>query len=97
MRGLDILKSTGCPLVFDATHSVQLPGAAGGKSGGQREFVPVLARAAIAVGIDGLFMETPPGPGQGPERRPQRLAAGSDGGIAGKVGEIGPRREEFVT
>ena len=62
MRGLDILKSTGCPLVFDATHSVQLPGAAGGKSGGQREFVPVLARAAIAVGIDGLFMETHPDP-----------------------------------
>ena len=62
MRSLDILKSTGCPLVFDATHSVQLPGGAGGKSGGQREFVPVLARAAIAVGIDGLFMETHPDP-----------------------------------
>ena len=62
MRSLDILKSTGCPVVFDATHSVQLPGGAGGKSGGQREFVPVLARAAVAVGIDGLFMETHPDP-----------------------------------
>ena len=64
MRSLEILKSTGCPLVFDATHSVQLPGGAGGKSGGQREFVPVLARAAVAVGIDGLFMETHPNPDQ---------------------------------
>lgn len=62
MRSLDILKTTGCPLVFDATHSVQLPGGADGKSGGQREFVPVLARAAVAVGVDGLFMETHPDP-----------------------------------
>ncbi len=62
MRSLAILKSLSCPLVFDATHSVQLPGGAGGKSGGQREFVPVLARAAVAVGVDGLFMETHPDP-----------------------------------
>lgn len=62
MRSLAILKSTKCAVVFDATHSVQLPGGAGGKSGGQREFVPVLARAAVAVGIDGLFMETHPDP-----------------------------------
>ncbi len=62
MRGLKILKSFGFPVVFDATHSVQLPGAATGKSGGQREFVPTLARAALAVGIDGLFMETHPDP-----------------------------------
>lgn len=62
MRSLDILKKSNCPLVFDATHSVQLPGGAGGKSGGQREFVPVLARAAVAVGVDGLFMETHPDP-----------------------------------
>ena len=62
MRGLEIMKSTGCPVVFDATHSVQLPGAGGGKSGGQREFVPVLARAAVGAGIDGLFMETHPDP-----------------------------------
>ncbi len=62
MRSLEILKMCGCPVVFDATHSVQLPGGAGGKSGGQREFVPVLARAAVAVGVDGLFMETHPEP-----------------------------------
>ncbi|MFT5273629.1 MAG: 2-dehydro-3-deoxyphosphooctonate aldolase (KDO 8-P synthase), partial [Saprospiraceae bacterium] len=52
----------GCPVVFDATHSVQLPGGANGKSGGQREFVPVLSRAAVAIGVDGLFMETHPDP-----------------------------------
>ena len=62
MRSLAQLRETGCPVVFDATHSVQLPGAAGGKSGGQREFVPVLARAAVAVGVSGLFMETHPNP-----------------------------------
>ncbi|OGT67713.1 MAG: 3-deoxy-8-phosphooctulonate synthase [Gammaproteobacteria bacterium RIFCSPHIGHO2_12_FULL_45_9] len=62
MRALPILRETGCPVVFDATHSVQLPGGQGAASGGQREFVPVLARAAVAVGIDGLFMETHPDP-----------------------------------
>ena len=62
MRALAILRETGCPVVFDATHSVQLPGGQGTKSGGQREFVPVLARAAIAVGVAGLFMETHPNP-----------------------------------
>ncbi len=62
MRSLAILRSTGCPVVFDATHSVQLPGGKGGSSGGQREFIPVLARAAIAAGISGLFMETHPDP-----------------------------------
>jgi 2-dehydro-3-deoxyphosphooctonate aldolase (KDO 8-P synthase) len=62
MRALVILRETGCPVVFDATHSVQLPGGQGTKSGGQREFVPVLARAAIAAGVSGLFMETHPDP-----------------------------------
>jgi 2-dehydro-3-deoxyphosphooctonate aldolase (KDO 8-P synthase) len=62
MRSLAVMRETGCPVVFDATHSVQLPGGAGGKSGGQREFVPVLARAAVAVGIAGIFMETHPDP-----------------------------------
>lgn len=62
MRALIILRETGCPVVFDATHSVQLPGGLGNKSGGQREFVPALARAAVAVGIAGLFMETHPDP-----------------------------------
>jgi 2-dehydro-3-deoxyphosphooctonate aldolase (KDO 8-P synthase) len=64
MRSLAILRSTGCPVVFDATHSVQLPGGQGGSSGGQREFIPVLARAAIAAGVAGLFMETHPEPGK---------------------------------
>ena len=62
LRGLAIMRETGCPVVFDATHSVQLPGAQGGSSGGQREYVPVLARGAVAVGIAGLFLETHPDP-----------------------------------
>jgi 2-dehydro-3-deoxyphosphooctonate aldolase (KDO 8-P synthase) len=65
MRGLAQMRETGAPVVFDATHSVQQPGGLGGKSGGQREYVPVLARAAIASGIAGLFMETHPDPDQG--------------------------------
>jgi 2-dehydro-3-deoxyphosphooctonate aldolase (KDO 8-P synthase) len=62
MRSLAVMRDTGCPVVFDGTHSVQLPGAQGTSSGGQREFIPVLARAAVAVGISGLFMETHPDP-----------------------------------
>jgi 2-dehydro-3-deoxyphosphooctonate aldolase (KDO 8-P synthase) len=62
MRSLAIMRETGCPVVFDATHSVQLPGGQGTSSGGQREFVPVLARSAIAAGVSGLFMETHPDP-----------------------------------
>jgi len=62
MRSLSVMRQTGCPVVFDATHSVQLPGGQGNHSGGQREFVPVLARAAVAVGIAGLFAETHPDP-----------------------------------
>ncbi len=62
MRGLAEMRKTGCPVVFDATHSVQQPGGQGGSSGGQREFVPVLARAAIASGVSGIFMETHPDP-----------------------------------
>jgi 2-dehydro-3-deoxyphosphooctonate aldolase (KDO 8-P synthase) len=62
MRSLSVMRGTGCPVVFDATHSVQLPGGKGSASGGQREFVPVLARAAIAAGVAGLFMETHPDP-----------------------------------
>lgn len=62
MRSLAIMRDTGCPVVFDATHSAQLPGALGGKSGGQREMVPVLARAAVAAGVAGVFIETHPNP-----------------------------------
>ncbi len=64
MRALAIMRETNCPVVFDATHSVQLPGGQGTRSGGQREFVPVLARAAVATGVAGLFMETHPNPDQ---------------------------------
>src|SRR6201997_2718720 len=64
MRALAVLRATGCPVVFDATHSVQLPGGQGSSSGGQREFIPVLARAAVAAGIAGLFMETHPRPAE---------------------------------
>ena len=78
MRSLAIMRETNCPVVFDATHSVQLPGGQGNASGGQREFIPVLARAAIAVGIAGLFMETHPNPEQ----------ALSDGPNSWPLGEI---------
>jgi 2-dehydro-3-deoxyphosphooctonate aldolase (KDO 8-P synthase) len=78
MRSLAVMRDTGCPVVFDATHSVQLPGGQGDRSGGQREFVPVLARAAVAVGIAGLFMETHPNPDQ----------ALSDGPNAWPLGEM---------
>lgn len=77
MRSLAVMRETGCPVVFDATHSVQLPGAQGGASGGQREFVPILARAAISVGVAGIFMETHPNPNQalsdGPNSWPLHL------------------------
>jgi 2-dehydro-3-deoxyphosphooctonate aldolase (KDO 8-P synthase) len=77
MRSLMIMRETGCPVVFDATHSVQLPGGQGAASGGQREFVPVLARAAVASGIAGLFMETHPQPeralSDGPNAWPLKL------------------------
>jgi 2-dehydro-3-deoxyphosphooctonate aldolase (KDO 8-P synthase) len=70
MRSLNILERSGCPVVFDATHSVQLPGAGGDRSGGQREFVPVLARAAVAAGISGLFLEVHPEPDKAPSDGP---------------------------
>ena len=77
MRSLAVMRETNCPVVFDATHSVQLPGGNGLVSGGQREFVPVLARAAVSVGIAGLFMETHPNPSQalsdGPNSWPLHL------------------------
>ncbi|NCA69107.1 MAG: 3-deoxy-8-phosphooctulonate synthase [Sphingobacteriia bacterium] len=86
MRALAVLRETGCPVVFDATHSVQLPGGQGDRSGGQREFVPMLARAAVAVGIAGLFMETHPDP----ER------ALSDGPNAWPLGELRALLETLV-
>jgi 2-dehydro-3-deoxyphosphooctonate aldolase (KDO 8-P synthase) len=80
MRSLSIMRDTGCPVVFDATHSVQLPGGQGTASGGQREFIPVLARAAVASGIAGLFMETHPNPekalSDGPNAWPLEMMRG---------------------
>ncbi len=86
MRSLAIMRETGCPVVFDATHSVQLPGGLGSASGGERKFVPVLARAAVASGISGLFMETHPAP----ER------ALSDGPNAWPLGLVEPLLETLV-
>jgi 2-dehydro-3-deoxyphosphooctonate aldolase (KDO 8-P synthase) len=86
MRSLPVLRRTGCPVVFDATHSVQLPGGRGTASGGQREFVPVLARAATAVGVAGLFMETHPDPD----------AALSDGPNAWPLGQMEALLETLV-
>ncbi|MBC8520079.1 MAG: 3-deoxy-8-phosphooctulonate synthase [Gammaproteobacteria bacterium] len=83
MRSLAVMRETGCPVVFDGTHSVQLPGGQGGTSGGQREFVPVLARAAVAVGVSGLFMETHPDPDK----------ALSDGPNAWPLGKMEPLLE----
>ena len=74
MRGLEIMKRTGAPVIFDATHSVQLPGALGSCSGGQREYVPLLARAAVSVGIAGIFMEVHPDPDKAPCDGPNMLA-----------------------
>ena len=75
MRSLAVMREHRRPVVFDATHSVQLPGGQGSASGGQREFVPVLARAAVAAGVAGVFMETHPDPAQGAVGRPQCVAA----------------------
>ncbi len=74
MRALPIMAEIGCPVVFDATHSVQQPGGQGTSSGGQREFVPVLARAAVAVGVAAVFMETHPDPDRAPSDGPNMIA-----------------------
>ena len=76
MRSLAVMRQTGCPVIFDATHSVQLPGGRGSASGGQREFIPVLARAATAVGIAGLFMETHPDPAKALSDGPNAMPLG---------------------
>jgi 2-dehydro-3-deoxyphosphooctonate aldolase (KDO 8-P synthase) len=86
MRGLSIMQATGCPVVFDATHSVQLPGGLGDRSGGQREFVPLLARAAVAAGVAGVFLEVHPDPDQ----------ALSDGPNAWPLDRLEPLLERLV-
>jgi 2-dehydro-3-deoxyphosphooctonate aldolase (KDO 8-P synthase) len=86
MRGLAIMRRTGCPVVFDATHSVQMPGGLGTVSGGQREMVPVLARAAVAAGVAGVFMETHPDPDK----------ALSDGPNSWPLGQLAPLLEQLI-
>ena len=81
LRGLPILATTGCPVVFDATHSVQQPGGQGGKSGGQREFAPILARAAVSVGIAAIFMETHQDPDNAPSDGPNMVPLSEIKGI----------------
>jgi 2-dehydro-3-deoxyphosphooctonate aldolase (KDO 8-P synthase) len=88
MRGLAVLRETGCPVVFDATHSVQMPGGKGSVSGGQREFVPVLARAAVATGVAGLFMETHPDPDQALSDGPNAWPLGSIAELLATLVEI---------
>jgi 2-dehydro-3-deoxyphosphooctonate aldolase (KDO 8-P synthase) len=103
MRSLMVMRETGCPVVFDATHSVQLPGGQGSASGGQREFVPVLARAAVAAGISGLFMETHPDPAKalsdGPNAWPLRHMEGLLATLR-ELDELAKRRgfaEDWIT
>ena len=93
MRALAIMRDTGCPVVFDATHSVQLPGRAGHASGGQREFIPVLARAAVGAGVSGRVHGDAPEPGRSAVRRPERLAAAPDAGAARDAGRARPAGE----
>jgi 2-dehydro-3-deoxyphosphooctonate aldolase (KDO 8-P synthase) len=88
MRSLAIMRETRCPVVFDATHSVQLPGGQGTSSGGQREFVPVLARAAVAVGIAGLFMETHPNPAEAKSDGPNAVPLGRMKELLGTLQEL---------
>jgi 2-dehydro-3-deoxyphosphooctonate aldolase (KDO 8-P synthase) len=88
MRSLSAMRATGCPVVFDATHSVQLPGAQGSASGGQREFIPVLARAAVAAGIAGIFMETHPRPQQALSDGPNAWPLARMGALLGTLKQL---------
>ena len=88
MRSLSIMRDTGCPVIFDATHSVQLPGGLGGASGGQREFVPVLARAAVAAGVAGIFMETHPDPAKALSDGPNAWPLGKMKGLLETLIEV---------
>jgi len=88
MRALPIMAQTGCPVIFDATHSVQQPGGQGGSSGGQREFVPVLARAAVAVGVAGLFIETHDDPDNAPSDGPNMVPLDQFEGLIAELMEI---------
>ncbi len=95
MRGLPIMRSLGCPVIYDATHSVQLPGGAGSSSGGQREFIPPLGRAAVAAGIDGLFMEVHPDPDKALCDGPNSIALDQIEGILTQLVQIRQVCQEF--
>ena len=103
MRSLAVMRATGCPVVFDATHSVQLPGGKGSASGGQREFVPVLARAAIAAGVAGVFMETHPDPAHALSDGPNAWPLGRMAALLetlrdlDKIVKSKPYEEELIT
>jgi 2-dehydro-3-deoxyphosphooctonate aldolase (KDO 8-P synthase) len=103
MRSLAVMRATGCPVVFDATHSVQLPGGKGSASGGQREFVPVLARAAIAAGVSGVFMETHPDPAHALSDGPNAWPLGRMAALLetlrdlDKIVKSKPYEEELIT
>ena len=103
MRSLAVMRETGCPVVFDATHSVQLPGGQGSASGGQREFVPVLARAAIAAGVAGVFMETHPDPAHALSDGPNAWPLGRMAALLetlrdlDKIVKSKPYEEELIT
>ena len=88
MRSLAVMRRTGCPVVFDATHSVQMPGGQGARSGGQREFVPVLARSAVAAGVAGVFMETHPDPDEALSDGPNAWPLGRMEGLLACLLEI---------
>jgi 2-dehydro-3-deoxyphosphooctonate aldolase (KDO 8-P synthase) len=88
MRALPIMAEIGCPIVFDATHSVQQPGGQGATSGGQREFVPVLARAAVAVGVAAVFMETHPDPDNAPSDGPNMVPMSQFEGLMAELLEF---------
>jgi 2-dehydro-3-deoxyphosphooctonate aldolase (KDO 8-P synthase) len=88
MRAIPIMKSLGFPVIFDATHSVQLPGGAGDRSSGQREFAPVLAKAAVAAGADGVFIETHPEPDEALSDGPNMIPLSEMGPLLGKLARL---------
>jgi 2-dehydro-3-deoxyphosphooctonate aldolase (KDO 8-P synthase) len=94
MRGLPQLADIGYPVIFDATHSVQQPGGLGGRSGGQREFVPVLARAAVAVGVNGLFMESHEDPDNAPSDGPNMVPLDAMPAILAQLQRLDAARRE---
>ena len=96
MRSLSIMAETGCPVVFDATHSVQLPGGLGERSGGQREYVPLLARAAVSAGVSGIFMEAHPDPDNALSDGPNAVPLGEIEGLMASLLDLNATRQRYV-